>query len=45
MGFPGLTLDENGTVVEGFVFTSENLTNHWRQLDEFEGEAYQQVLT
>jgi len=45
MGFPGLTLDENGAVVEGFVFTSENLVNHWHILDEFEGEAYQRVLT
>ncbi len=45
MGFPGITLDDKGSIVEGFVFTSENLANHWQHLDEFEGEAYQRTLT
>ena len=45
LGFPGIDLDENGVEVQGFVFTSENLADHWKQLDEFEGDAYERVLT
>lgn len=45
MGYPAIVLDENGSEVEGFVFTSENLAGHWEALDEFEGEAYRRVLT
>ena len=45
MGYPGLELDANGTKIEGFVFTSKNLEKHWGDLDNFEGEAYQRVLT
>lgn len=32
-------------IVEGFLFTSENLSAHWERLDEFEGEGYKRVLT
>ena len=45
MGFPGLELDECGNEIDGFVFTSENLAKHWTYLDEFEGAAYQRVVT
>ena len=45
MGFPGIELDESGSEINGFVFTSENLSNHWGKLDEFEGEAYLRVLS
>ncbi len=44
MGFPGITLDESGKEVEGFVFASNNLAEHWARLDEFEGEAYLRVV-
>jgi gamma-glutamylcyclotransferase (GGCT)/AIG2-like uncharacterized protein YtfP len=44
MGYPGIILDEQGSEVEGFIFSSENLSNYWEALDEFEGEAYQRVL-
>jgi gamma-glutamylcyclotransferase (GGCT)/AIG2-like uncharacterized protein YtfP len=44
MGYPGLHLDEQGDEVEGFLFSSENLSAHWAALDEFEGEAYERVL-
>jgi gamma-glutamylcyclotransferase (GGCT)/AIG2-like uncharacterized protein YtfP len=27
------------------MFESENLSRHWAALDEFEGEAYERVLT
>jgi len=45
MGFPGIELNESGKEVEGFVFTSENLREHWISLDEFEGEVYQRVIS
>jgi len=44
MGYPGIELDEDGKDIEGFVFTSEKLSDHWAKLDAFEGEAYRRVL-
>jgi gamma-glutamylcyclotransferase (GGCT)/AIG2-like uncharacterized protein YtfP len=44
MGYPGIDLDEHGGEVEGFLFTSKNLSGHWESLDAFEGEAYRRVL-
>ncbi len=44
LGYPGIDLDEHGGEVEGFLFTSKNLSGHWATLDEFEGEAYERVL-
>ncbi len=45
LGYPGITLDPNGEKVEGFLFSSDNLVEHWPRLDEFEGAAYERVLT
>ena len=45
MGYPGIVLDERGNEIQGFVFSSEKLSGHWAELDEFEGEAYERVLT
>jgi gamma-glutamylcyclotransferase (GGCT)/AIG2-like uncharacterized protein YtfP len=44
MGYPGIDLDENGEEIEGFLFTSENLSSHWKALDDFEGEDYERVV-
>ena len=44
-GYPGIVLDEDGREVQGLVFSSENLPQHWARLDEFEGEGYERVLT
>ncbi len=44
LGYPGIELDEVGGEVEGFLFVSENLSDHWAVLDKFEGEAYKRVL-
>lgn len=43
MGYPGIVLDDSGNRVQGFLFTSENLQNHWHMLDEFEGSEYERV--
>lgn len=45
MGFPGIDLDAQGAQVEGFLFSSAQLAEHWAALDAFEGEAYERVLT
>ena len=44
LGYPGIDLDENGEEIEGFLFASEKLSDHWAALDGFEGEAYERVL-
>ncbi len=45
VGYPGIFLDERGPEVEGFVFSSDELDEHWERLDEFEGVGYERVLT
>lgn len=30
-------------MIEGYVFVSEHLAEHWAALDEFEGEEYERV--
>jgi len=44
-GFPAIVLGEDGPEVAGFVFSSEELDLHWERLDEFEGDAYERVVT
>ena len=43
MGYPAVIPNDNGEIVQGYVFSSEDLVNHWQRLDEFEGEGYQRV--
>ena len=43
LGYPGIELSEDGAEVEGFLFISDNLPDHWAALDKFEGEAYKRV--
>ncbi len=45
MGYPGIDLDKFGEEIQGYLFTSENISNHWQMLDKFEGESYQRVTT
>ena len=45
IGYPGIDLDEHGDEVQGFLFSSEKLSDHWAKLDEFEGKSYKRVLT
>lgn len=44
-GYPGIILEKQGGEVEGLLFSSEHLANHWTRLDEFEGEDYERTLT
>ena len=45
MGYSGITLDKDGIKVKGFLFSSEKISGHWFELDEFEGEADERMLT
>jgi gamma-glutamylcyclotransferase (GGCT)/AIG2-like uncharacterized protein YtfP len=45
LGFPALSLDPSGPVVEVFLFESPDLPAHWDRLDAFEGEGYRRVVT
>lgn len=45
LGYPGISLDEHGDEISGFLFSSENLSAFWSKLDEFEGAAYERVMT
>jgi gamma-glutamylcyclotransferase (GGCT)/AIG2-like uncharacterized protein YtfP len=45
LGYPGIVLDARGGEVEGLLFSSESLTEHWARLDAFEGQGYERVLT
>lgn len=42
-GYLGLVLDAQGGVVQGQVFTSDELPAHWERLDAFEGAGYARV--
>lgn len=44
-GYPGIVLDQQSSEVDGFLFSSEKLAEHWTRLDEFEGEGYERVVT
>lgn len=43
LGYPGLILAENGEAISGYVFTSDSLSDHWPELDRFEGDEYARV--
>ena len=45
MGYPGIVLDQHGDEIQGFLFSSEKLSDHWARLDEFEGKSYERVMT
>jgi gamma-glutamylcyclotransferase (GGCT)/AIG2-like uncharacterized protein YtfP len=45
MGYPGIDLNEHGHKVDGFLFTTKNLSSNREVLDAFEGKASERVLT
>ncbi|MEL6822214.1 MAG: gamma-glutamylcyclotransferase family protein [Calditrichota bacterium] len=45
LGYPGIVLGEDGDVVEGYIFTSDQLEDNISDLDRFEGPGYRRVLT
>ena len=45
LGYPGLTLDPDGPLVEVEIFESADLPAHWARLDAFEGDGYRRAAT
>jgi len=41
---PAVIPSENGEDVNGYLFSSKQLSEHWAMLDEFEGSEYKRVL-
>lgn len=44
-GYPALVLDNNKPPVQGYVFSSMNLSRHWKHIDHYEGVGYQRITT
>ena len=44
MGYPAVVLDERGELINGYLFTSKRLVDHWPRLDAFEGKAYRRAV-
>ena len=44
-GYPGIILDDSQSQVDGLLFASKMLSQHWQRLDDFEGEGYRRVKT
>jgi gamma-glutamylcyclotransferase (GGCT)/AIG2-like uncharacterized protein YtfP len=45
MGYPAIVLDDLADPVAGQVLISDDLDEHWTDLDAFEGEEYERVKT
>ena len=43
MGYPAIIPSDDGEEVEGFILSSDELSEHWARLDEFEGSEYSRV--
>jgi len=43
MGFPGIKLEEKTEKIEGYIFCSDRIHEHWKVLDDFEGIGYERV--
>ncbi|WP_020558923.1 gamma-glutamylcyclotransferase [Thiofilum flexile] len=44
MGFPGIIPTPDGEVVCGYLFSSDNLSAYWDEIDQFEGAGYERVI-
>jgi gamma-glutamylcyclotransferase (GGCT)/AIG2-like uncharacterized protein YtfP len=45
MGYPGISLEIEREEVIGVLFSSYELFKKWDELDKFEGEEYQRIIT
>lgn len=43
-GYPGVVLSTDGSEVQGFVLSSDDLAANWQRIDDFEGDGYRRVL-
>lgn len=42
-GLPAIILNDQGQLVEGYLFSTERLEQNWQMLDDFEGFQYKRV--
>ena len=40
-GYPAMIPDKHGIEIRGALFSSAYLPEHWKDLDDFEGDAYE----
>ena len=43
LGCPGILPSDDGEEVKGYVFSSNQLSEHWAMLDKFEGNGYERI--
>ncbi|WP_305812193.1 gamma-glutamylcyclotransferase family protein [Photobacterium leiognathi] len=43
-GYPAFVPQVQGELVQGLLFSSDELVDHWPRIDEFEGEGYDRVV-
>ncbi|WP_417782856.1 gamma-glutamylcyclotransferase [Terasakiella pusilla] len=43
--YPGLIIDPTAERIEGYLLSSDDLADHWAELDAFEGPEYKRTLT
>ena len=44
-GFPAVILKEQGNNIDGYLFSSDELSKNWQLIDDFESDLYQRVQT
>ncbi|MBP2700688.1 gamma-glutamylcyclotransferase family protein [Photobacterium lucens] len=44
IGYPAFVPQAHGEKVQGLLFRSEELEDHWPRIDDFEGEGYDRVM-
>ena len=44
-GYPAMVLDESAEPISGLIFSSDELSDFWPDLDKFEGDDYRRVIT
>lgn len=40
LGYPAVIPDNDGEIVKGLLFSSDELAQHWQRIDDFEGDGY-----
>jgi gamma-glutamylcyclotransferase (GGCT)/AIG2-like uncharacterized protein YtfP len=43
LGYPAMIVDGAGDEISGMIFSSHDLDDHWRRIDDFEGPAYRRA--
>lgn len=44
LGYPAVIPNDDGDWIDGLIFESDELAEHWQRIDAFEGEGYQRIV-